>query len=314
MKLIVTIPAYNEEQTIAQVIKEIPRTIEGIAEVLVLVLNDGSTDRTAEMAKAAGADFIFSHKTNEGLARTFSDAINKALEHGADIIVNTDADNHYDQSRLEELVQPILNKKADIVVSNRDIKNLKEMPLVNRLGNALGSFFVTRLTGLPKDIDVSSGYRAYARSAAMKINIISTHTYAHESLIQAKNNNLIIKSVTIPARAVKRKSRLIRNVPSHITSSLITILKTFAIYRPLRVMLFLGSILFFFGLIGFGRFLYFYYTEGGDGHIQSLILSAVLVIVGFQVSIMGLVSSAIGYNRKILEDISTKLKQNKYDR
>ncbi|EKD46286.1 MAG: glycosyl transferase family 2 [uncultured bacterium] len=312
MKLIAIIPAYNEESTIAQVIKEIPRQILGIDQVEVLVINDGSNDQTASIASEAGADFVINHQKNIGLAQTFNQGIQAALEKGADIIINTDADNHYNQSRIPELVAPILKGEADIVVANRDLKNLKPMPLVNRLGNYLGSFFVTRLCGLPRDLDVSSGFRAYSREAALRMNVVSTHTYAHETLIQAADHNLIIKSIVIPARPVARKSRLIKNVPSHISKSLVVILKTFTVYKPLRVMLFFGGILLLFGFLGVARFLYFYFTSGGSGHIQSLVLSGVLIILGFQVSIMGLISQAIGWNRRILEDILTWQKRERY--
>lgn len=309
MKLIVTIPAYNEESTIADVIREIPRHIPGIDIVNVLVLDDGSADRTVHVSKSTGADFVFSHKKNKGLAETFSDAMSHAVMQGADIIVNTDADNHYDQSRIPDLIQPILDSQADIVIGSRILSDLKDMPAANKYGNRIGSFFVRKLFGLG-DIDVSTGFRAYSKEAAMKMQVLSKHTYTHETLIQAKDMGLIIANVPIKARLVKRKSRLIKGVPSHIVKSLAVILRSFTLYKPLRVFSMLGTILFIPGLLLILRFFYFYITNGGQGHVQSLIVAAVLMLIGFQIFIMGLVASAIGWNRKMIEKIMYHMKRN----
>lgn len=308
MKLIVTIPAYNEEKTIASVISEIPRKIPNIDEVKVLVLDDGSKDETVKQAQKAGADFIISHKENKGLALTFKDALEEALIRGADIIVNTDADNHYDQSRIPELIQPILRKEADIVIGGREIKKLKGMPLANKYGNLFGSFLVRKMIGLPK-IDVSSGFRAYSKEAAMKLNVLSPHTYTHETLINAFDQKLVIKEVPILARKVERPSRLISSIPNHIAKAGIVILRSFAVYKPLRVFFTIGGLLFLIGLIPFIRFLYFYLTQGGRGHIQSLIAGSVLIFLGFETLITGLVASAIGWNRKMIEEILYKLRK-----
>lgn len=309
MKLIVTIPAYNEEGTIAEVIREIPRHIFGVDKIEILVLDDGSTDRTAEKAKAAGADYVISHKKNKGLAITFKDAVTAALWFGADIIVNTDADNHYDQSRIADLIEPILKNKADIVIANRCVKDLNFMPRLNKYGNMFGNFFVYRVIDLPKKLDVSSGFRAYTKEAAMKINILSKHTYTHESIIQALDHDMLIAEVPIKARKVKRKSKLIKSIPSHITKSLLVIVRTFTIYKPLRVMSIMGSILFGAGLIFVARFLYYFFGGNGNGHIQSLILAGALMMIGFQVLVIGLLGSAIGWNRKLLEEVLYKIKR-----
>ncbi|HID16012.1 MAG TPA: glycosyltransferase family 2 protein, partial [Candidatus Atribacteria bacterium] len=287
MKLIVTIPAYNEEATIASVIKEIPRQIKGIDKVEVLVCNDGSEDRTVEVAKQAGADYIISQKQNKGLAETFKLAIEKALEKGADIIVNTDADNHYNQSRIPDLIKPILENKADIVIGGREVNKLNHMPFLNKYGNILGSKFVCRLANLPK-LDVSSGFRAYSREAALRMNILSPHTYTHESLIQAHDHRLIIKEDPIPARKVKRKSRLIKSIPKHILKSLAVIFRVFTLYKPMRVFLVIGGIVFLAGLYPFIRFLYFYFQGQGSGHIQSLIAGMVLLLIGFNTFVLAL--------------------------
>ncbi|MFA6391509.1 MAG: glycosyltransferase family 2 protein [Patescibacteria group bacterium] len=312
MRLIVTIPAFNEEENIVEVIKEIPRTIQGISEVKVLVLDDGSTDRTVERAKSAGADYVLSHKKNKGLAATFQDAMAAALENGADVIVNTDGDNHYNQSRIPDLIRPIVDQQADIVIGDREIRKLEYMPAANKYLNLIGSFCVSRLIGIKKTIDVSSGFRAYTREAAMRISILSKHTYTHETLIQAVDHNLIVTSVLIKARKVTRKSRLIKNIPKHLARSIFVILRVFTVYKPLRVLSFMGFVVFIPGLFLVLRFLYFYFftVRGGEGHIQSLIIAAILILLGFQIFVLGLIASAIGWNRKTLEEILYRNKKN----
>lgn len=309
MKLIVTIPAYNEEQTIAQVICEIPRQLAGIAKVEVLVLDDGSRDKTVITAKNAGADYIISNAQNKGLALTFQRAIDEALRLGADIIVNTDADNHYDQSRINDLVRPILEKQAEIVIGDRVIRKMSGMKKINRYGNIIGNWFVCKFLNLPR-IDVSSGFRAYTREAALRLNVFSGHTYTHETLIQAKDKKMSIASVPIPGREVKRKSKLIKNIPQHITKSVWVIFRIFTLYKPMRVFSTLGGLIFLCGAIPIIRFLYFYFTTGGEGHIQSLIIGAVLCIIGFNVIIMAFLASAIGWNRKLLEEVLYQTKKN----
>ncbi len=305
MKLIVTIPAYNEAENIATVIKEIPRRISGIETVEVLVLDDGSTDQTIEIARASGADYVLSNGTNKGLAYTFNRLINEALIRGADVIVNTDGDNHYDQSRIPDLIQPLLKNEADVVIGDREVKKLEYMPAANKYLNLLGSYCVSRLIGLKKTLDVSSGFRAYSREAALRISILSKHTYTHETLIQALDHNLKVASVPIKARKVTRKSRLISSIPKHLFKSLLVISRVFTIYKPLRVMSGLGLIIFLPGLFLVFRFLYFYFftARGGEGHIQSLVIAAILILLGFQIFILGLIASAIGWNRKMQEEI-----------
>ncbi len=308
MKLIVTIPAYNEEKTIASVIREIPRQIEGIENVKILVLNDGSTDNTAQVASSAGADFVISHKKNKGLAITFKDAIEEALKKGADIIVNTDADNHYDQSRIPELIKPILNKKADLVIGSRKVEELDHMPRKNKYGNIMGSWLVCKLSGLGK-IDVSSGFRAYTRETALRMNILSPHTYTHETLIQAAENKLSIIEIPIKAREVKRKSKLIKSIPRHIAKSLTVILRVFSLYNFIKIFITLGLILFIIGLIPIFRFIYFYFLNGGQGHIQSLIIGTMMTLIGFITIAIALLASAIDWNRKLIEEILYKTKK-----
>lgn len=311
-KLVVTIPAYQEEETIGDVIREVPRQIEGVGKVEVLVLDDGSTDGTVAKALAAGADHVISHKINLGLARTFRDAIHEALKHGADIIVNTDADNHYDQSRIPDLIRPILEHRADITVGSR---NIQELPMrwANRWGNLLGSFLVRTLARLPRAIDVSTGFRAYDREAALRLNVVSTHTYTHETLIAAMEQGMAIVDVPLPARPVSRPSRLIRGIPAHIFRALSVVLRSYAVYQPMRVFMTLSFLLIVAGMVPLVRFLILFIGGDAGGHVQSLIAGAVLLLVGFQVFVLTLLASAIAWNRSILEEILLRQRRREYD-
>lgn len=314
MKLIVTIPTYNEEKNISDVIREIPRTINGIDRVEVLVMDDGSTDHTIAAATKAGADFILRQTENVGLAKNFSDAIQAALKKGADIIVNTDGDNHYNQSRIPELLEPILKRNADIVIGSRNIQKLGgKMPWINRIGNRIGSFVTTKIAGLPR-LDVSSGFRAYSREAALKLVVYSGHTYTHATLIAAADQKCIITEIPITARTVDRPSRLIQSIPKHIFRAGVVILRNILLFKPLRSFSLLGGVIALLGFVVVLRFLVYYFINGGQGHIQSLILAGVLIMVGFQIGVMGLLASAIGWNRKILEDILYRLKKQEYQK
>jgi glycosyltransferase involved in cell wall biosynthesis len=311
-KLVVIIPAYNEEETIAAVIKEVPRAIAGVASVEVLVLDDGSVDGTSAVASAAGADYIVAHKNNKGLGAAFLDALQEALQRGADIIVNTDADNHYDQARIPELIQPILDGKADITVGSRNVRDLP-MRWVNKMGNIMGSFVVRKMVGLPGRIDVSTGFRAYSREAALQLNVISRHTYTHETLVAALEQGLTIVDVPIAARGVTRPSRLIQNIAAHIWRVLLIILRSYAVYQPLRVFMALALVLMLGGLVPLIRFLVLFFTDGGGGHIQSLIAGSILFLAGFQVFVLSLLASAIAWNRKMLEEILLRERKRDYD-
>jgi glycosyltransferase involved in cell wall biosynthesis len=311
LKLIVTIPAYNEEESIAAVIREIPREIPGIASVEVLVLDDGSTDNTVTTAWSAGADYVISHNRRLGLARTFRDAIDASLARGADVIVNTDADNHYDQSRIPELVAPIVAGRADIVVGSRVVRQLK-MKATHKWGNLFGSHLVRRLAGLPDGIDVSSGFRAYDREAALRMNVIAGYTYTHETLIAAIEQGMTIVDVPIPARHVSRPSRLMGGVIGHVLRAVAVILRSYAVYQPIRVFSTLGIAFIAAGLYPMLRFFYYYLAYGSDGHIQSLIAGSVLLIVGFQVFILSLIASALSWNRRMIEELLLRERRRDY--
>ena len=306
-KLVVTIPAYNEAETIGHVITSIPRSIEGISKVEVLVLNDGSTDDTIEVAKKAGADYIVSHKQNLGLAKTFDDALTEALKRKADIIVNTDADGQYDQSEISQLVQPILEEKADMVIGDRQVKKLDWMTSTKKYGNIVGSAVVRWLTGINVN-DASSGFRAMSAHAARKFNLVSGHTYTHDTIVQAAHKDITIVEVpiTFSKRAVGQ-SRLITNVFTHINKSLATIVRSILMYRAFAVMTWIGALLLVTGFLLSIRYLWFFYHGSGAGHVQSLLLAAVVVIVGVNTIFLGVLADLISHNRKILEDIYERL-------
>lgn len=309
-KLVVTIPAYNEEKTIGQVISEIPRQIPHISEILILVSDDGSEDNTCEEARRAGAHFVISH-SNWGLALNFKKALEESLKLGADIIVNIDADAQYNAQEIPKLINPILEGRADIVLGNRQISKLDWMPWGNKYGNILGSWFIRKLTGL-SIADASTGFRAFRREAALRLEVMTKHTYTHETLIQAADCGLRMAQVPIEFRKRKGRSRLISNLRTHIFKAGITIIRTFTVYKPLRVMLSLGLFLFLVGSVFVIRFLYFFLTNEGIGHIQSLVIASVFMIIGFQTIVLGLVASAIGWSRKLKEEILYRVKKREF--
>jgi len=308
-KIIVMIPAYNEEQTIAQVIRDIPREINDHC-VEILVINDGSKDDTVKEAKKSKADYIISNPTNYGLAYSFQKGMNKALELGADIIVNTDADFQYNQKEIEKLIIPIIHGKADIVSGNRQVKTLKHMSFSKKYGNIIGSRVVEFGAGY-KIEDASSGFRAYSREAALKLFVISDHTYTHETLIQAKHKNLRV--IEIPVEFKKREngdSKLIKSVYSHIKKSSSTIVRTTLMYNSLKFFSYLGIFLIVLGAIPLVRWLILtYITADGGMHIQSLLLGSLLMIAGGLSILLGWIADLLAINRKYLEDIQYRVKK-----
>jgi glycosyltransferase involved in cell wall biosynthesis len=311
MKLIVTIPALNEAPTIGDVIREIPRSIDGIDQIEVLVLDDGSRDATVEEALRAGADHVVSNPINRGLASTFKAALQEALVRGADIIVNTDADNHYDQARIPELVAPLLGRRADIAIGSRLIDELP-MKAANKYGNKAANYIMQRLLRIP-NVDVSTGFRAYTREAAMKLNVLSDHTYTHETLINALDQRLTLINVPIAARHVARPSRLIRGITSHVMRAGSVILRSFLLYRPMQVYGLFGALLLLIGAVPFARFGWAYAHGDGQGHIQSLIVGSALWFLGGQMFITGLLAVAIGWNRRMMEEVLYRMKEDRVE-
>ncbi len=310
-KLIIIIPCLNEEQTLPSVIQSIPRSIPGIASIEILIVDDGSTDKTLEVAKTLGVHYIVRHMGNKGLARSFADGLEAALTHGADIIVNTDGDNQYPQSHIPELIQPILDGKADIVVADRQTEKIAEFSPLKKLMQRLGSSAVATLAGVNIP-DAVSGFRAYSRAAAMDLTIVTDFSYCTETIIQAGKKRMNIVSIPITTNKKTRESRLFRNMFQHIRMSGSTMVRVFAMYEPLKTFSYLGGGLLSIGLLFFVRFAYFAVTGTGAGHIQSIVFGAVMFLAGFQVLVLGLVSDLIAANRKIVEQVLYNQKRKLY--
>ncbi len=311
-KLVVMIPAYNEERTIGQVIKEIPRKIPGISEVLVLVIDDGCTDKTVEVAIKAGANIIIHHKMNKGLAPSFRDGLEASLKIGAGIIVNTDADFQYDQREIPNLIKPIQDHKADLVLSYRDIFNLDHMPLSKKIGNKIATK-VTQIASNYPVIDGQSGYRAFSREAALKMNVMSNYTYVQETIIQAVNKGLCIKQVPCAFRKRQGKSRLISNVLSYARNGAGIILRTYRDYSPLKVFVLGGSVfLFVSAAIGFVVLKHFITTGMLTPYHGRALLSTLFGMTGIMIMVFGLLADMIRTQRMMLEDALYRLKKMKF--
>jgi glycosyltransferase involved in cell wall biosynthesis len=300
LKLIVQIPCFNEEQTLAATIADIPRDIPGVDSVEILVVDDGSSDGTAEVAAAAGADHIHRNSMNKGLARSFSTGLERALQLGAGIIVNTDGDNQYFGGDIPALIEPILAGGADIVVGDRQVRTNPHFGKWKRLMQRLGSATVRTLSGT-RVPDAVSGFRAISRESALRLNIISRFSYTTEMIIQAGNKDMAVASVPVRTNPVYRKSRLFQSIPQFIAQQAVSIVRMYAMYRPMRFFFILGSIVTAVGLAPIVRFLFFYFTEGGAGHIQSLVLGGVFLLLGFLLFVTGLLADLISHNRRLSE-------------
>lgn len=310
MKLVIQIPCYNEEATLALTISELPKKIDGIDKIQVLVIDDGSTDNTLEVARQNGVKDFVILPNNLGLAKAFFAGLSKALELGADIIVNTDADNQYCASDIQKLVRPIIEARADIVIGARPIENIKHFSFVKKVLQKLGSW-VMRLVSSTKIADATSGFRAFSRDAALQINVFDNYTYTLETIIQAKAKGLEIISVPVRVNPELRKSKLIKNTFDYIKRSTFTMMRMFIVYRPFRFFALIGLLFLIPGILLGVRFLYFYLNHAGTGHVQSLILAAVLIITGVQIGLIAVLADLLSINRKLLEDIQTRLKKEK---
>lgn len=307
MKLVIQIPCLNEEKSLPVTIKELPKNIKGIDTIEILVIDDGSKDRTSFVAKELGVNEVVKFSHNRGLAHAFNAGISKALEMSADIIVNTDADNQYCAKDIENLITPILEKQADIVIGTRPVAKIKHFSLMKKTLQKLGSFVMRLISGTEVE-DAPSGFRAFSRSAALQMNVFDNYTYTLETIIQSKAKGLILKCVPVDVNPEMRESRLFKNMFSYIKRSIFTMIRMFIIYRPFRFFSIIG--LFFLGtgtLLGL-RFLYYYMNGSGTGHIQSLILAAILLITGVQVGLIAVLSELLSINRKLLEDIQKRVK------
>lgn len=307
MKLIIQIPCFNEEKTLPITLKALPKSIDGIDEIEVIIIDDGSSDKTVEVAKEFGVKNIFSLNKNYGLARAFSYGLNKAIGLGADIVVNTDADNQYCADDIEKIVIPILNNKADMVVGERPISDIKHFSLSKKMLQKLGSKVMSLISGI-KINDAPSGFRAFSRRAAMSINVFDNYTYTLETIIQANAKGLVVENVPIRINKEERPSRLISNIFVYILRSILTMTRMFIVYRPFRFFATISAIFLILGLLTGGRFLYYYFVGEGSGHVQSLILASILIITGVQTFVVAIASDLLSINRKLLEDIQMRLK------
>ena len=307
MKLIIQIPCYNEEKSLPITLNALPKKIEGIDEVDILIINDGSTDNTVAVARSLGVKHIVEMSHNSGLAKAFVAGINKALSLGADIIVNTDADNQYCADDIEKIIKPILNGSADIVIGSRPVSKIQHFSLLKKMLQKLGSF-VMRLISSTDVKDAPSGFRAFSRSAAVQLNVFDNYTYTLETIIQARAKGLILQCVPINVNPDLRKSKLVKNIFDYVRRSMFTMIRMFIIYRPFRFFLILAGVFLFLGILIGIRFLYYFINNSGSGHIQSLILSAILIITGVQISVIAILSELMSINRKLLEDIQRRLK------
>lgn len=308
MRLVIQIPCYNEEDTLKLTLSELPKKIDGIDEIQVLVIDDGSTDNTINVAKNNGVENFVILPKNVGLAKAFAVGLAKAIELGADIIVNTDADNQYCAQDIEKLVKPILEHQADIVVGARPIEKIEQFSFVKKGLQKLGSY-VMRLVSSTKIADATSGFRAFSRNAALQMNVFDNYTYTLETIIQARAKSLNIISVPIRVNKELRKSRLIKNIFDYIRRSIFTMIRMFIVYRPFRFFAIIGCLFLIPGVFLGTRFLYFYFTASGSGHIQSLILAAILTLTGVQISLIAVLADLLSVNRKLIEDVQTRLKK-----
>jgi glycosyltransferase involved in cell wall biosynthesis len=311
MKLIVQIPCFNEEHTLAETLAEIPRQIPGIDEIEILVIDDGSTDRTYEIARQSGVDHLVRHKTNRGLARAFRTGVDACLRLGADIIVNTDGDNQYAGRDIPRLCAPIMKGEADIVIGDRQTDTIEHFsPLKKRLQRT-GSAVVRALS--ETDVrDAVSGFRALSREAAIQLNILSPFSYTVEMVIQAGKRHFAIASIPVSTNPKRRGSRLFRNLPQFMRDQLTTIVRMYSMYQPLRVFFWIGTVLTALGAIPVIRFLYYYTVGDGAGHLQSLVLGGVLLMMGFLTYMIGLVADLIHFNRQLLEMVLARLKAQEF--
>ncbi|HIR14261.1 MAG TPA: glycosyltransferase family 2 protein [Candidatus Choladousia intestinavium] len=312
MKLIIQIPCYNEAETLEIALNDLPKHIDGIDEIEYLIINDGSRDNTVEVAKNWGVNYVVNFKQNKGLAKGFMAGLDACLRNGADIIVNTDADNQYVGEDIEKLVRPILEGKADMVIGERPIDQTEHFSPLKKKLQHFGSWVVRKAskTDIP---DAPSGFRAYSREAAMRMNVVNEYTYTLETIVQAGRNKIPLMSVPIRTNGELRPSRLFSSMFGYVKKSMLTIIRAFLMYKPLMFFTSLGSIMSLIGVILGVRFLFYYFGGTGAGHIQSLILASMMIILGVMTVIVGLQGDIIAANRKLLEDIQYHVRRLDYD-
>lgn len=313
MKVIIQIPCYNEESTLAVTLAALPREIPGATSVEWLVVDDGSSDATAEVARAHGVDHVI-RRPHEGLARTFMAGIEACLAHGADVIVNTDADNQYYAGDIPALVAPIISGTADMVIGERPIEMIEHFSPLKKLLQRIGSA-VVRLASSTEIADAPSGFRAIGREAALRLNVFNDYTYTLETIIQCGQRNMRVVSVPVRTNPDLRPSRLLKSIPSYIQRSIFTIFRIFIVYKPLRFFAVMGALPFSLGGLLMLRWLYLFVFVTGTTrtYLPSLVVASVLVMVGVQLWVIGLLADLIAVNRRLLEDIQLRLRRRDHD-
>lgn len=311
MKLIIQIPCFNEAETLPATLKDLPRNVAGFSCVEWLIINDGSTDDTEAVARAHGVDHIVSFTRNRGLARGFLAGLDACVKLGADVIVNTDADNQYMAADIPLLTAPIVAGTADVVIGARPVSDITTFSPIKKALQKFGSA-VVRFVSKTDVPDAPSGFRAMTREAALRFNVFNDYTYTLETIIQAGQKNIAITSVPIRVNEVMRPSRLVKSIPSYVRKSIVTIVRIFIVYKAFRFFMSVGLFVFSLGFLGGTRFLYYYAVDGGAGHIQSLILSSILLGVGFQTMLTAFLADLLAVNRRLMEDIQYRTKLSAY--
>ena len=311
MKLIIQIPCYNEAETLHIALDALPKHIDGIDAIEYLIINDGSKDNTVEVARNWGVNYVVNFKQNRGLAKGFMAGLDACLRNGADIIVNTDADNQYRGEDIEKIVRPILEGKADIVIGERPIDQTEHFSWVKKKLQHFGSWVVRRAsnTDIP---DAPSGFRAYSREAALQMNVVNEYTYTLEQIVQAGRTKIPIMSVPIRTNEELRPSRLFSSMFGYVKKSMLTIVRAYLMYKPMRFFFALGCIPFVLGVLLGIRFLVFFLHGGGNGNVQSLILCSMLILISVMVWVVGLLADVMAANRKILQEIQQKVRELDY--
>jgi glycosyltransferase involved in cell wall biosynthesis len=311
VKLVINIPCLNEEKTLPLILSEIPKKIEGIDKIEVQIVDDGSKDGTVEVARRFNVDRIIKHKKNKGLGEAFKSGVDAALKNGVDIFVNTDADNQYPSRYIEKLVKPVLEGKADIVIGDRQTSKIKHFSPSKKFFQRLGSWTVRKLSNT-KVRDAVSGFRAYSKEALLKLNITSKFSYCIDTIIQAGKKNLKVVDVKIRTNPPTRRSRLFSNIFQHIKRSTANLVRVYVMYEPFKTFFYLCLVPLLPGLFLLFRFLFFYFNNQGSGHIQSLVISAILIIAAMIIFAMGIMADLNSLNRKLIEENLYLTKKEKY--
>ncbi|MFL5734206.1 MAG: glycosyltransferase family 2 protein [Chloroflexia bacterium] len=315
MKVIVQIPCYNEEGTLPLVFRDMPRSIPGVDVLETLVIDDGSTDRTVEVARKLGVNHIVRHNGNKGLAATFQTGLDACLRLGADIIVNTDGDNQYPQQKIPELIAPILRGEADMVVGDRQVTQIEHFSPVKKVLQVLGSWVVRQASGTPVP-DAPSGFRAMSRDAALRLNVITKYTYTLETIVQAGKKNIKVASIPVTTNKVTRPSRLVRGIFDYIKKSTATIVRIYALYEPLKVFFYIGGLLLLLGVAGWVRIMFYWgfqehynFRATFSGHLPSVIFAVLALVIGFQIWLIGLLADLIAASRRLTEETLYRVKR-----